>query len=404
MPGRPDIQATLGDARRRGYFDVSFVRGTFRPEELRELYLQLDRAGIPLEAPKIQVDRGTAVSIINALRVGAVPQTDLSALSVGRIHLLKQLEDDLRGVEKGESRVRFLSAGYGSGKTHSLRILGDKALKSGFAVSFVTLTPRDSPLHSLLKMYAAAIAGIHTSQAGLEGLDALLTKWVDLVRTQGEELSRRQIANLPAYLVSALAEFAGATVNPVRRNEERRHLILRYLGGRGCTREELRLLGVERAMSEGSALRALEDMTRLIRQLGFRGLCVFFDEAESILSVRYRSTRYLADRNLSRLIQDGPKLKNCYFVYATTPAFFDDQVSSWSKTIKRAHIYEPEPLTGSDFQDLARRIGQIHGAAYDYDPRLSALMETVDVLSARVDGPGSFVRAIVNVLDRDRRQ
>src|SRR5262245_58145631 len=180
--------------------------------ELGALHIELGRRGIPRRAPANPAEmlqQRDAVKIINALRLGTVPQCDLGTLSVGRAVLRQRLSDDLRTVGRGSTRVRFLDAAYGAGKTHSLWLLAEAAFQENFAVSFVTLSPGSCPLHSMLTVYGAILDGIHT--AGLRdqrGLQRLFDRWIELVQREGPVAAGERIRQLAPYFVTVLAEYA----------------------------------------------------------------------------------------------------------------------------------------------------------------------------------------------------
>lgn len=408
-----DIDAIVRAAREQGYFDMSLVKGLrFTPEQLRNLYAQLDRKRIPREQPEPpqdSLDRKTTVTIINALRTGTVPQCDLSPLSVGRATLRRRLTNDLEDVARGSPKVRFLNAPYGSGKTHSLWLLAETAFREKFAVSFVTLSPTSCPLNSMLTVYGAIVDGVHTSENRRDrGLERLLNRWIEIIQCDGREAAEQRVGQLPHYLVHALAEYAGATCNPIQQNHPRRLLILDYLAGKPCPRPQMRGLGLTSVIDDTSALETLKDLTILVRQLGFRGLCIFLDEAESVLSLSRLHLVYQAYANLCRIVQAGPKLRNCYFIYAATPSFFDDYVEYWpADPIKDSHIYPLEPLTESEYSQLAERICRIYARAYVFQVPTTKVAELVKPLLQNLSEStaghvGYFVRSIVTILDRLR--
>lgn len=405
-----DIEVIVRRAAGRGYFGTDLLRGCHvTPEELRALHEELVRCRISREPPPDPTERLSqrdAVKIINALRHGTVPQCDLSALSVGRTALRQRLSHDLQDVGYGSPRVRFLDAAYGAGKTHSLWLLTEAAFQQNFAVSFVTLSPGSCPLHSMLTVYGAILNGIHT--AGLRdqrGLQRLLDRWIEIVERDGPAVAERRIRQLAPYFVTALAEYAGARVNPIRQNYSRQTLLLDYLSGRPVPRRDMRTLGIDHQITEESALTSLEEVTRLVCQLGFRGLCIFLDEAESVLSLNHARRVDQAYLNLLRIVRAGRDLPNCYFVYAATPGFFDAYAAYWgdSAVIDPAHIYHLERLSDDEFLELARRIAALYEKAYNRVVPGEGVRAVAAHLPARTTDLGGFVRSVVALLDRERR-
>ena len=59
-----------------------------------------------------------AEAIIESFRQGTVPTRHLELYSVGRERWLGSIARDLAFIAQGGSKIRFLSAPYGGGKTH----------------------------------------------------------------------------------------------------------------------------------------------------------------------------------------------------------------------------------------------------------------------------------------------
>lgn len=410
MPDRLDVETILRAAQARGYFDTDLLRGyRVTPQELRTLYEELDRRRIPRQAPPdpaATVDRGDAVKIINALRKGTVPLCDLSPLSVGRAALRHRLIADLQDVGRGSPRVRFLDAAYGAGKTHSLWLLAEAAFQQNFAVSFVTLSPASCPLHSMLAVYAAILDGIHTAGSrDQRGLQRLLDRWIDIVQRDGPDTAQVRIRQLAPYFVTTLAEYAGARINPVYPNYPRQMLLLDYLSGKHAPLRELRALGIDYPIAEENALATLKEVTILVRQLGFRGLCIFLDEAESVLSLSRAQHVERAYQNLLHIVRAGPDLRNCYFIYAATAGFFAQYATYWgeSAAIDENHIYPLARLSDEEFRLLARRIATIFSRAYNHDVPIGKVEMAAAEVWPLITSIGDFVRSTVAILDRERR-
>lgn len=302
--------------------------------------------------------------------------------------------------------MRFLDATFGAGKTHSLWLLAEAAFQQNFAVSFVTLTPESCPLHSMLAVYGAILNGIHTAGSrDQRGLQRLLDRWIEIVQRDGRAVAQNRIRQLAPYFVTALAEYAGARVNPVCPNYSRQTFLLDYLSGKRTSLRDLRALGIDYQITEENALTTLKEVTLLVRQLRFRGLCVFLDEAESVLSLNRAQHVDRAYLNLLHIVRAGPDLRNCYFVYAATAGFFDEYAAYWgdSAVIDPSHIYSLERLSDDEFQQLARRIAVIFGKAYNHAVPIGKVEKVAAQLPALTTDVGGFVRSVVALLDRKRR-
>jgi len=92
-----------------------------------------------------QLDPITAERIIEAFRQGAVPTEHLQLFCLGRERWLQSVRKDLDFVAKGGSKVRFLLAPYGGGKTHFLMLAKEIAASTNFLFSYVELNSREAP-------------------------------------------------------------------------------------------------------------------------------------------------------------------------------------------------------------------------------------------------------------------
>jgi hypothetical protein len=258
----------------------------------------------------------------------------------------------------------------------------------------------------MLAVYGAILDGIHTSGArDQRGLQLVLDRWIGIVQRDGRVAGQNHIRQLSPYFVTALAEYAGARVNPVAPNYLRQTLVLRYLSGQRTSLRDLRTLGIEYRITEENALTTLKEVTLLVRQLGFRGLCIFLDEAESVLSLSRARQVDRAFLNLLEIVRAGADLRNCYFVYAATAGFFDVYADYWgdSGLIDPSHIYPLKRLSSREYQDLARRIAAIYETAYTHVAPLAKLEAVAARLPAATTDVGGFVRSVVAILDRERR-
>lgn len=103
----------------------------------------------------LQRERIEARKIIEALRLGIVPQKYVEKLTFGREKELKQIKSWLNNAN--ESSL-VLVGEYGVGKTHLLEYLYSSLLKNNWAVSIVELDPNELPFHKPKRIYEAIIS------------------------------------------------------------------------------------------------------------------------------------------------------------------------------------------------------------------------------------------------------
>ncbi|MBO3802060.1 MAG: DUF2791 family P-loop domain-containing protein [Thermoproteota archaeon] len=96
-----------------------------------------------------------ARKIIEALRLGIVPQKYVEEFTFGREKEIKQIKSWLSNED--ESSL-ILVGEYGVGKTHILEYLYSYLLKDNWAVSIVNLDPNELPFHKPKRVYEAIIS------------------------------------------------------------------------------------------------------------------------------------------------------------------------------------------------------------------------------------------------------
>lgn len=401
--GSPKVQRLLEEARVRGYFAMEEHPGLrLSLAEYQDLMDSLQRESIPLQAPAVSTRE--SVAIINDLRKGIPPSRGISHISVGRTQLLGAIRSDLDRVEHGSSMVRFVNADLGQGKTHLLYLLRDFAFSHDFIVATVTLSQNSCPLHQLLEVYRAILWGIRTAdQPTKPALESVLDRWLKEMRDLPRERASRIVEGLPADIQNALIAYHDAC-NPIRPSKPKAQMLLEYLSAGNVYFRDLKGMGISARIDESHALRMLGTVTRLFRNLKYPGLCVLFDEAEAIHSLSRIGHQEQAYGNLLRMVTETASFPYCYFVYSTTPSFFDAYSRFWpqSNWIASKNIYELDPLSKEEKKAIGQKILAVYSAAYGDDASRRVGKKADQILSAAADSYpriGDYVRAIVATLD-----
>jgi len=104
-----------------------------------------------------------AKAIINKLGgTGTPPEYGIEYFTVGLDTYIKVLEDEYLGsfIREGGSSFKLVVGSYGGGKTHFLYRIREIAWKHGYAVSYVTLSPRECPFDKLELVYKSIMANL----------------------------------------------------------------------------------------------------------------------------------------------------------------------------------------------------------------------------------------------------
>jgi hypothetical protein len=151
-------------------------------------------------------------------------------------------------------------------------------------------------------------------------------------------------------------------------------------------------------VSKENAKLMLESLAGFVRQAGYRGLVILFDEAEQAYSVMRKSALRDAQNNLLSLINNIESLSGLFLLYATTPDFYTDPkhgivtYGALSGRIGKPEQRHPRALdtiwnldavetTLADYQAAANKIRSIYATAF---PEAQASLPTEAVVQETV--------------------
>ncbi len=289
--------------------------------------------------------QGEAQHIVRKLGESGIPPTrGLEAYTVGIDSLLGTLEDEyLRGyLPDGGSSFKLVVGEYGSGKSHFLYRLRDKAWEHGYVVSRTELSPKECPYDNQLKVYQAVTGNLiyhdaETESADTQGLEAFLENhFFHTLKTLGIEQTQTSVGlDLRAklwldtilrfkiespsfrhavyYYLTAVAE----------EKEDDRRLLGAWLRGENVTLKDMRPFSVTEKLDRSVAFKMLRSLAQLIHELGYAGLVLLFDEGDRMVSIGSSHTEKIACDNLREVIDRcaGESLPSSLFVYAVPPYF-----------------------------------------------------------------------------------
>lgn len=301
---------------------------------------------------------------------GTPPEWGFDHFTAGIDPYLDVLEEDYLAsfLPEGGSTFKLLVGTYGGGKTHFLYSVRDKGWRHGFPVAYVTLSQDASPFHRLDRVYAAIARSItlpvsgEAALAGLErGLLPLLKMWhvrlTDDLRERGlsgDELleSELEVAAQTVQGVESL-QMQKALTQALRALATNDHEaltdLLQWLGAEGYARERHRRFGLLHGIDKSVALNMLRSLVQWVRQLGYPGLVILFDEAEQVPSLSTRQRDSLLS-NLRELIDEcgHHHFQGVMMVYAVPDeTFFEGRSSVYEALNQRiSSIFEVFNPTG----------------------------------------------------------
>jgi len=336
--------------------DIEHIRNTLK--KITERISDQEAAGL---------NEKTAQVIVDALRFGTAPINGAALLAVGREQLIKIIHQDLDRASTGKSSLRILNGHIGMGKTLTLRILQDYAFRLGFATSFVTLTSRECPLHDMGAVYQHIVKGLRVNDCrDRAAVEWILENWANRVR---DDVRRTSIAPWSFWeLSSPFKEVLSIYFEAVFHNYfVRAEKALSWINGDMRAIQDARKMGVHTVITSDNALEMLGNTTRMIRELGLRGLLILLDEAETIPSICTVARSSQAIRNLDMLAGASSRTPYSYFVYATTPYFLEYVDNTGIRmNILHGRLITLENLSDSELVELALKIKGIHLLAYGW--------------------------------------
>ncbi len=400
-----DINLILAQAREKGYFDPEdFPKLRLNPQEFIFLREQLNKKKIPWGSSEENdmPTKNKAIEIINSLRRGIPAADGTRYYSVGQEYLLSEIRTDFSSIENGKSIVRFLNADIGGGKTHTLYRLREFAFECDYVVSIVTLSQNSCPLYDFMSVYHEIMWGLRTKdQQNKPALTNIIDRWVADVKNLGRSAITDIVENkLPKTIREIMAAYVDST-NLLRKDEQKRQTILKFLGGERVSKYELKRVGIDNAWIDSSnALHILSEVAVAIKNIGFKGICVFFDEAESVYSFATSKQREQAFVNLQQIINQSKTFPHCYFIYATTPSFFDAYGYDWAKSFYAKPFLKLEELGADQREEIGDKIIKLYNIAYDVNVP-PAVQKAIYKAANSIGGNsiGNYIRKVVAILD-----
>jgi hypothetical protein len=387
--------------------------------------------------------------LVRALRSGLVPARGLDRLAVGREEELKHLRADLEFSQNGGAWVRCLSGDYGVGKTFFCSLAREEAWHGGFVVAAVDLG-RDTLLHRFDVVYQRIMDAIRTAYfREVPAFEFILQEWLfnlelEVQRSMGLKpstpehrgevsaiIGRRideHLAKLRIYdrsFANALRAYYEASWQG---NEPAATAAIGWLKGDvnipADVRQELQLRG---RVDNDNAFNFLQAIAALVVHIGYAGLIVIFDEAESIRSISRPESRNAAYENLCYLMDKTVRgeFAHCGFLLAGTEDLYNDTLRGvashqalydrlkpgWEGASARDCRQSLIQLAGFDhgkLHEVARRVRRVHGIAYGWDAigRLpdDMLKRLIEQTAAQFGGkftavPRGLLKGLVDILD-----
>lgn len=296
------------------------------------------------------IPRREATSILNSLAAGVTPRAGLRHIAVGRLKEINALKQDLDQIASGGASIRFIIGRYGSGKSFLLQLIRSYALDSKFVVTDVDFSPERRLFGSGDEAIATyrELARNMSTQTRPDGnaLPTIIEKWISGIQSQVTVESTTETETLEfAHAVekkivetlSAMQEMVhgfdfAQVINAYYRgyitgDDTLKNNAIRWLRGEFPNKTEAsQALGVKAIIDSDNYLDYLKILARFVRDVGYAGMMVCFDEAAYLYKISNSISRKNNYEAILTILNDclQGKASSIGFIFGGTPEFMED--------------------------------------------------------------------------------
>ncbi|MGA8165287.1 MAG: BREX system ATP-binding domain-containing protein [Waddliaceae bacterium] len=373
------------------------------------------------------MDRFPIRRAVERLRDGLFDPVAVDRLTVEEEQIKKKFSKGLKALEGGKSEHLCICGSYGQGKSHTLTYLNHQALSEGYATSVVQLDSREVPFHLFSVVYHNIM-----EKLSLPDGKTLTQAW----KQQADKLGALEFLETMPHrfrmiLMAMLCK--NKQLSPKERSlKKHRNYRPREFGywlEKALIGHDIPVTHLRNAFSyreienfrgqslvcRGNApyVQMVQSLGRLLKEIGYKGIVLFFDEAESIVQARL-GNRVKSYEILDQFFQIHPFV---YPIFAFTDDFFDKVnqeryddsgemfPKNYAKSWQDLTIMRLQDFSSQGWHSLLDRLIQLYGQAYQIDlpPQmkgtLQALLKTIEGQETRYK-----LKALVNKLDIEIQQ
>jgi hypothetical protein len=230
-------------------------------------------------------------------------------------------------IEWGGSSFKLVIGAYGGGKTHFLYCVRTLAWDRKYVVSYVPLSPGECPFSRFELVYKSIVANLtypltfETPPRHFDkGIDAFVRHW--FMEKRGEfkddQTLQAYIKSICSIESSSFANATRAAFFALMEDSGDYEYIIQYLKGEDVTKEIRNKYSINERLDKTTAFRFIRSLTQWIREIGYSGLILLFDEAERGLSIASSREKRIVLDNLRQLVDEcgNSRLPSCMVFYA----------------------------------------------------------------------------------------
>lgn len=333
----------------------------------------------------MNIKKRDSTAILNSLSGGVVPSRGLQYILVGRSQEATQILKDLEEVKKGTSIIKFFIGSFGSGKSFIQALIQQIGFKENFVVTKADFTPERRLYGSDQKavaLYTELMKNLSIATVPEGGaLSTIFDKWITDVQEQVVQMRGYRSVELdnPNFisdveheitrLVSKMDIFTGGYdfariltqyyQGFIHDDSELQRKALRWIRGEYRTKTEARVdLGVRDTINDDNYYNYLKIMSQFVRQIGYSGLVVNFDEAINLYKITHPHTREKNYESILKIFNDTLQgnMEGLYITFGGTLEFLEDERRGLFSYGALKRRLETNRFETSEFRDLTQPV------------------------------------------------
>ncbi len=335
------------------------------------------------------VSRRNARKLIEALRLGVVPSSDMSDFTFQRENETEIIKSGYKEVEESGGCIKVILSPYGTGKTHFLNFIQKTALNDGWITSRVDCDMKEKSFTKPRDIYREIIQSLKGKK------DNKIYNYQSILK----EASR----NESIFKLFEENRYIGVVLKTLRRNISDKKLkpMWKWFTGESVpikkariSKEAKKLRSIQRYSTHADRIcNILSGLGLIAKKIGFKGIFIAFDEVENI-NLLYKNNREKASNFLKglffislgektselnfredSLIHSKPRGKskekisylfdypsNLYLVFAMTP---QSESSLFDKILDKDRFFRINSLSQKSIINLGNNLLKKYEIAYD---------------------------------------
>jgi len=331
---------------------------------------------------KTKVSKSKAIRIIRSIKRNEAFVTDGEPDYIGRESLIDRVDKDLEEIEKGESIFRLVKGEHGSGKSHFLSIIKEKAFNKDFIVTTFNLSAKEGTLNKIEKIYKKFIKNMRSTKCRkAPALSFIIRKWSKEADSKNYSFCRhgmkpftcgypvcrvpKEFYLLKSDLQSALRVCRDEWKYGNGKITQNLDLVIKWFSGAKVLLREIRTLGIENRIDRDNSIEYMGEVCKLINHLGYKGIIFLLDEDEENSSVALDKTME-SFKNLTILRSRLLRFPHIYIVYTACPDFYSFLKSDTMTQENYANISELLDIP-IEFMDIEPSVKEIHDMTFNMD-------------------------------------